>query len=376
MATDKPIIKHKPTVPFDYGSLREDAVTFYINKKSYDGFLNVSIDRNMTSMTGTFSITVTDKWKVDQEDFEIKPGQEIHCHLGKDALFQGYIDKLNLSLSPTSRNITISGRDKTGDLVDCSIKADAEYNDLNFTGIAKELCKPFGILVIAETDVGANFPKFSVRQGETVFEALERGAKERELLLQSTTHGNLLITKRSSSRSSTELIEGVNVMSASASFDNTQRFSEYIIKGQSTGLLGDAKDATQNQGTATDEGITRYRPTIIIAENAVDNDGAQKRAQFEATFKSAKASQVSLTVRGWNQKDGSLWKVNQLVQVDCRSIGIKARMLVQKVKFSQAKGQGQKVEMELIRKDAFKSDVKKIKKKDDILDGLGWDDKK
>ena len=79
MASDDPKVKHNPIVPFDYGTLREDAVTFYVNNKAFEGFKNIKIARNLTSLTGTFTITITDKWRVDQEDFEIKPGDRMHC---------------------------------------------------------------------------------------------------------------------------------------------------------------------------------------------------------------------------------------------------------------------------------------------------------
>lgn len=373
MALDGEKINHTVLVPFDYGTLREDAVTFYVNNKVFEGFKNVKMARNLTSLTGTFDITVTDKWKVDQEDFEIKPGHRIHCHLGKAPLFEGYVDNLGLTLTDSSRNITIQGRDRTQDLVDCSIINIGELNDINFLGIANELCKPFGIKVVAKVGVGAKFPKFSVRQGETVFEALERAAKERQLLLLSSPHGNLVIDRKGNTRASTELVEGINVLSAGISFDNTQRFSDYIVKGQSTGMLGDAKDATQNKGHAKDFGVPRFRPTLIMAENAVDNDGAQKRAEFEASFRSAKAGQLNVVVQDWRQKDGSLWDVNQLIQADIRSLGVKGELLIQRVKFDQSEN-GRMTELELIRPDAFEF-KKEIKKESDPLDQLGWNEK-
>ncbi len=367
---DNPNVKHRALVPFDYGTLQKDAVTFYVNNKVFDGFKNVRIARNLMSLTGTFSITVTDKWRVDQEDFEIKPGDRIHCHLGQSALFEGWVDKLTISLGESSRNITIEGRDKTQDIVDCSIVSSSEFNNLDFTGIATELLKGFPIKVLPQVDVGAKFPKFSVRQGETIFEALDRASKERQLILLSSTHGNLIVQKRGNGRAATELIEGVNVLAAAVSFDNTQRYSNYIVKGQSTGLIGNPKDQTQNKGEATDEGVTRYRPTIIIAENAVDNDGAQKRAEFESTFRLAKGMKINVTAQGWKQKDGSLWAVNQLVQIDVRSIGIKQQLLVNRVKFDQSES-GRRTELELIRPDAFEFKAA-IKKEDDPLDNLGW----
>lgn len=374
MASDNPKVSHRPLKPFDYGTLREDAATFYVNNKVYEGFKNIRIARNLTSLTGTFEITLTDKWEIDQEDFELKPGDRIHCHLGKQALYEGYIDKLTISLQPKSRNITIGGRDKTADLVDCSIIGNNEYNNLTFTELATKLCEPFGIKVLPQVDVGKKFAKFTVRQGETIFEALERAAKERQLLLLSSTHGNLIIDRKGNTRASSEIIEGTNLISASVEFDNMERFSEYHVKGQTTGLIGTEKDASQNKGVAYDKGIKRYRPTLIIAENSVDNDGAQKRAEFESTFRAAKASRVSAVVQGWKQRDGKLWATNQTVHIDSRSLGLKQDMLINRVKFDQSDN-GRRVELELIRRDAFEFKTE-IKEEDDPLDGLGWDTKK
>lgn len=372
MSSDNPKVRHKPVRPFDYGTLRNDAATFYVNNKVYEGFKNIKISRNLTSLTGTFQITLTDKWKIDQEDFELKPGDRIHCHLGKQALYEGYIDKLGISINSKTRNITISGRDRTSDLVDCSILGDNEFNDLSFEELAKKLCEPFGIKVIKQTDTGKKFLKFTVRQGETVFEALERAAKERKLLLFSSTHGNLVIDKKGNTRASTEIIEGVNFKAGAAEFDNTERFSEYHTKGQAPGLVGNENDATKAKGVAYDRGIARYRPTLIIAENSVDTDGAQKRAEFQSSFRAANSSRVNCVVQGWTQTDGKLWATNQIVHIDVRSLGIKRDMLIQKVNFGQDNN-GRQVELELIRPDAFEFKTE-IKKEDDPLDVLGWDE--
>lgn len=370
MSSDIPKVRHRAIRPFDRSTLLDDAATFYVNNRVYEGFKNIRLSRNLLSLTGSFEITLTDKWRADKEDFSIKTGDRIHCHLGVNPLYEGYIDRLAISLSSSSRNLTITGRDKTADLVDCSIIGPAEFDNLDFIGIAENLLKPFGLKVLSNVDVGSKFPKFTIRQGETVFEALERAAKERELLLMSTTHGNLLIDKKGSTRASSELIEGVNILSAGAEFDNSERFSEYHVKGQQSGLIGGITDATESEGKATDSGVLRHRPTLIIAENSVDTDGAQKRAQWESSFRAANATKVSIVVQGWRQKDGSLWATNQIIHVDCRSIGVKADMLVSKIKFDQGTN-GRKTEIELIRKDAFEF-KKEIKKEDDILDQLGW----
>ncbi len=373
MAADQPKVRHIPLAPFDYSTLIEDAATFYVNNKVYEGFKNIRLSRNLTSLTGEFEIVLVDKWQLEKEDFDIKPGDRIHCHLGKTPLYEGYVDRFSATITSSSRNLTISGRDKTADLIDCSVVGSSEYNDIDFTGIATELLKPFNIKLLVKTDVGKKFSKFTIRQGETVFEALDRAAKERSLLLLSSTHGNLIVDKKGAQISSNELIEGVNILSAAVSIDNGNRFSEYIVKGQQSGVLGSTSDATKSQGKAFDKGIVRYRPTLILAENAVDADGAQKRAEWEASFRAAESTKVNVTVQGWRTKDGELWETNKIVHANIRSIGINQDMLIARVKYDESE-RGRRVEMELIRPDAFEFKVE-IKKEDDPLDQLGWDTK-
>ena len=195
-------------VPTDEGVKVPEAATFYVNNKIYEGFKNIRLSRNLTALTGSFEITLVDKWRVEQEDFELKPGLEISCMLGNTPLYKGYIDKLGISLSASSRNLTITGRDKTGDLVDCSILGQNEFNNMKLEAIAKELVKPFGVGIVVFADTGKPFTKFTVNQGETVFEALERLAKQRELLMTSSPVGNLVFEKKGVIRASSELIEG------------------------------------------------------------------------------------------------------------------------------------------------------------------------
>lgn len=358
--------------PLDEGHSIPRPATFYVGKRIFEGFKNIRLSRNLTSLTGAFEITLMDKWEVEREDFILKAGEKITCKIGGSPLFEGFIDRFGISVNSQSRNLTISGRDKTADLVDCSILGSNEFNDMKLDAIAKKLVEPFGIGMVFFSDVGAPFKKFTVNQGETVFEALERLAKQRDLLLTSSPVGNLVFEKKGVIRSSTELIEGRNVKDMAVSFDNTERFSEYHCKAQTVGLLGTPETATKSKGLATDKGITRHRPTLLLSENPADMSGAQKRAEWEASIRAAKACQVNVVVVDWTQKNGELWATNQITHVDCPSIGIKQDMLIQRVKFEQSEN-GRITELELIRPDAFEFRPE-LKKENDPLDLLGWDE--
>lgn len=363
-----------PPIISDGGTTEDDAAVFYVNKQIYEGFKNIKLSRSLTSLTGSFEIVLVDKFNVEKVDFELKPGLEISCKIGKRPFYKGYIDKLAISLAAGSRNLTISGRDKTGDLVDCSHVGKNEFNNMKLEAIAKELVRPFGIDVIIFAETGAPFTKFTIAQGDTVFQSLEKLAKQRNLLLTSSPEGNLVFEKKGIIRSSSELIEGFNIRNAGIELDNTERFSNYHVKSQAIGLLGIPADASQAKGMAQDEGIDRYRPTVILNESQGDGKTAQQRAEWEASLRSAKACNVSVVVVGWTQIAGELWATNQLVHIDCPSIGVKQDMLISKVNFELSEN-GKITELELIRPDAFEFKPK-IKKEKDPLDLLGWSVKK
>ena len=75
-----------------------------------------------------------------------------------------------------AHTIAVRGRDATGDLVDCSAASKpGEWKDARLEEIASALCEPFGIRVTREVDTGAPFARFRIEEGESVFEAIERG---------------------------------------------------------------------------------------------------------------------------------------------------------------------------------------------------------
>ncbi len=114
------------------------------------------------------------------------------------------------------------------------------------------------------------------------------------LLSVQTRSWNLVFEKKGVIRSSAELIEGINILSAAVNFDNSERFSEYHVKGQASSVVGNVNDNTKGKGLAKDNGISRYRPLLVLAENSADTDGSQKRANWEASFRTAKSMQVNV----------------------------------------------------------------------------------
>lgn len=342
----------------------EDAVSLFVGGLIYEGWEDVRITRELNAVASDFELQITDKWRADKETWGILAGEAVHIHVGKTSLLTGYVDKVTTSLSSSSRAITVAGRSKTGDLVDCSVEGAAQYSGLSLKEIAEKLLSPFGIKASFLSDAGSAFSSFTLQQGETVFALLDRLARERKLLMLPSYEGNLIFTTTGTRNAAVGITEGVNILAARGMQDNSNRFSTYSVKGQDLAKAGEALQAVAVLGTATDSGVTRYRPLVVMAENNVEGSTSENRAAYEANLRAAKSQTAEVEVQGWFQAPGRLWEVNEKVFVDCGSIGLRRPMLVEKVVFNK-NGAGTKTTLSLIRQDAY-GFQKGVKKEDPL----------
>lgn len=349
-----------------------DAVTLFVGSTIYEGWEDVQITRELNTGAADFQLQLTDKWRADQEPYKIQPGSAVKIAVGKQIILSGYVDKLAPSFSSNSRTITISGRSRSQDLVDCSVTGDNSFSGLNLQEIATKLCAPFGITPTFFSEPGDPFSQVTVQQGETVFTLLDKLARQRQFVIYPSFQGNVIFSLVNERRMATELRQGVNVLSGKGGFDVSNRFSQYTVKSQATDLsfLGDDPEpTTQPEGTATDDGVTRFRPLIIIGEQAQDGAGVENRASYEAHLRAAKSTEVEVEVQGWFQGPNRFWGLNESVFCDVGFLGIRRRLISRKIVYQKNTG-GTTVNLTLMREDAF--DFNKHKKKLKKEPDLGW----
>jgi prophage tail gpP-like protein len=345
---------------------------------------SIRIQRSIDQISGSFSISFADKWKQTFTNWDLIPGNEIIIMLGlKDVILRGWIDTLDVDVKNDDRTLTMTGRDLTADLVDSSAPTiPSEFKFVNILQLATIFVTPFGIPFAIDVPPGEPFAKFTVKQGETVFELLHRAAQLRGLILQSTEIGGLLITDRSSALSQIPtpipLVQGQNVLEAKASYDYSDRFFGYDVKGQGAGNdLINRKGVTQILGTSTDPQMRRpARRKTIIADGSVDLASAQRRANWEATVRASKAVDVTIKVQGWRQdilQIGPLWRPNQLVPVVMPYVGLQGnQLLVRAVQFSKSITEGTTTTLSLTRPDAYVPNLPAVNPVFDPSLNLGW----
>jgi prophage tail gpP-like protein len=359
------------------GSNDPEIARIFLNKKQYNGWKSFNITRRLDSLSGSFSIDIHDRFREDGTFWPIKPGDQVEMFIGENKIFVGYVDSLSASASETERSVTISGRDLTGDLVDCVPKQQGELKNLTLEQLCNEICAPFGIKVqnvVDDAKMNEKFPVWRIKPGETAFETLDRASKQRGVFLIANDYGQLRITRKGRFRAVSEVVQGTNAKTVSATYDNKDRFSEYKVIGQSSGSdTFSGVQVSSPEAKAFDKGVGRFRPTIIIAETNVDQARAQERANWENTLRSANSFAVNARVVGFFQQDGRLWRVNEIVKVTSGFIGLNRQdLLVRQVSFSKTSEGGTMTTMELTRPDAF-NPKKEIEAEADPQNDLGWE---
>lgn len=333
-------------------------VRLSVSGSDYLGWKKVRIERGIDTISGVFGLEVSDRWRAGDQPWAIRPGTECTLSVDGETVITGYVDVVRASYDAGSRALQISGRDKAADLVDCS----ALNNPDNWQGItigklATELATPYGIEVDDQTDDAQPFELAKIQPGEAPFEILERYARQRGVLVISDGAGRVVLTKPGKQRADVALEQGVNILRASGTADFSQRFSEYLVTGQTAGtdtVFG--PEASQVQGSARDAEIRSARRLLIVAHNSADAENLQKTAEWEATVRAARGSPLTITVQGWHQTPGGrLWQPGEIVQVKSSWLQLDEAVdfLINSVALTKSDSDGTIAELELLRPDAY-----------------------
>ena len=284
----------------------------------YGGWKSLRVTRSIEQLAGTFELEITERWPGALQRRPIRPGEPCQLLLDRVPVITGYVDTLMVDVDATRHTLRVSGRDKTGDLVDCSAAyKTGQWHKVKIDQLARDLLKPYDIKLVidAGVDIGSALDSFSIQEGESVFECLERAARLKALLLTSNPEGDLVITRAGTRRLDFGLVEGDNIKAARGEFSWKERFSSYTVKGQ--GRLGAEGDSMHSAATAkiADELITRPRPLIVLAEAHSKNAALRDRAEWERNVRRGRSARGSITVQGWVDPDGNIWQPNTVVPV-------------------------------------------------------------
>ncbi len=332
-------------------------VRLLIGGRRYGGWTDVTVVRSMEAGSGQFEIAYTAG--ISPGRSEIKAGERCVVELAGQPVITGWVDRASRAWAATGHSLSVSGRDASGDLVDCTaVHAPAEWRGLKLEDLAAILAAPFGVAVTVDVETGARFPAFRLEHGETAWEAIERACRLRACLAMPSGDGGLTITRAGESGAASGLLTGGaagNVLSWSLDDDHADRYSLYRVLAQRPGSDDEAPaDYCHVRGEARDSGITRYRPLMIPAEDVADQPAAAGRAEWEAAIRRARGLRARASVVGWMDGAGALWRPNTRVRAG-DPWGGDREWIIATVRYTLSDG-GTITEMELADPDAYLPD--------------------
>lgn len=328
-------------------------VLLTVDGREWGGWKSYRINLGMQQLAGAFDLGLTERWAGQAERRALRVGAPCTVHYDGQLLITGYLDSVAPSYDAEQHSLSVSGRDKTADLVDCSAPP-TQWIGRSLADVARELCAPFGIGVIDQAGADAPFRSLKPNDGETVFEMLDQAARIRGVLLVTDGRGNLVITRAGHARAHDALVLGRNVLSGSGNFDLRDVFASYTLKGQQGGddlLSGETAAAVTAR--ASDTRIRRHRPLTLIADGPLDAAGARERVIWERNVRWGRSQSIGYSVQGHRQSDGALWRPNMLVSVvDAYQFLAGEQRLITEVAYS-LDDRGERSDLTVMPREAF-----------------------
>lgn len=300
----------------------------------FKGWTGVSVTCSLDSAVRTFSFdSVPNKGGLYgglRSVGNARYGSDVKVLLGNSRVVSGWVEHINPRLKRDDVGVTIAGRSKTCDIVDCSIKTNTPFLRVPLLTVAQALCLPYGVTVKGEIGSAA----FSIvsmahfHKDATVYAAIEKQCRKSRVRLYDDEYGTLHIgTGLDNTGAKGSLREGINIENASVEFDGSQRFSSYEVHGVRVGADLDPA-LTVDSAAADDAIVPRYRMLRIRGESSADKAWCKARAEWEAITRAGQSITAEITVKGWEWAPGFIWKPGQMTAVLSEMLGITETLVI------------------------------------------------
>lgn len=292
----------------------KNEVQLLIDNERFDFWTELTIKRSIDSIdtisfTGPFNYEST-KFKELFIPFKYK---SLQVFINGERLINGI--SISTIPSATIKNtiINVSGYSLPGVLEDCTVPDSAfplEFNNLTILDIAKNLTKPFGLSVVAQSDIGNKFATIAIKPTDKIHSFLMDLAQQRNLVISSTVKGELLLWQSKLSTISTELEHGKPPVEQIRPIFNEQAYYSNItgISFVITGVDG-TKYSIKNPFLSD-----RVRPLTFTPQDTINID-LKDSVNAKAGRMFANMLTYMVDVSTWRDKNGNLWQPNTTIEL-------------------------------------------------------------
>lgn len=289
-----------------------DDVTLTVGGQSIAGWTTIRVTRGMERIPADFAIGLTERYP-DTTDVVVSEGEPCALAIGGDTVITGYVDRVMEQVDAHNHMLSIAGRGKCADIVDCSAQFESfQFQNARTADVAAALCAPFGVTVKAMSQ-GMVHPQVCLNVGETPYAVIDRLCKVAQLLCYEDADGSLVLGPLSNDEAAGGFALGINAERASYARDMSQRFSEYRVYPVGTGLLNDIGQQPQTEYTVLDDTVPRYRPKAFVAQTGdAGFTVSNNHALWECNRRIGRGNVVTVTASGWRDSAGALYTPNTL----------------------------------------------------------------
>jgi len=345
----------------------------------YGGWIEAQAMRSMEALAGSFSFTAS---LTDPASFPFRLGSKVRVMLDAEPILAGYVEAIKIDGTTSDHTVSVSGRSRTADLVDSSLVAaySAAATEITLKKLIENILAANGHTKIKVLDRAPGIKPFAAGEapesdvGAKIWEHLERCARARQAILNTTRAGEISI-ERTGTYPIEDLVlvnsksepNACNIKSFSVEYNTVERYNKYTLRAQASipGLdLGGggtaSTDVTGQAGVAVDSSIRATRVLEINASGTAMSTGTLlDRAKWEANIRRSRSMTYRATVQGWyrNQAQSLFLRPNRLIRVRDDMAGIDAVLLIKEVTYRYSITGGATSDVVCTTKDAYSLDV-------------------
>lgn len=352
-------------------------ITLELNGIEHEGFTSISVTRSLNAISGAYSFNLTSDGKVSLPTYG---GQPCRVLIGDIPVVNGFIETISASYDSSEHTLSLTGRDKTADVIDSSTLIDEVTANVSLKSLIQQALSTNGIYdILVKNNVfglahfGANDTE-AAECGETIFSFISKYAKKRNVLLTSDGDGNIVITRVGTQQAETSLINAVNgeennILTATGNYNATQLFHKYVVRAQKNPVVewkGRPTEVTPNTAAAedqsaeiTDGDIRETRTLEISGQLTGSKNDCQDLVGWTSNIRRGKGFKYTATVQGFHQDEAKtrLWVPNELVMIQDDFIGasesLESTMLIDKVTYNFDTDGGSTTTIECIDKNSY-----------------------
>jgi len=357
-----------------------------VNGVRYTGWESVSVTKTIETLCGSFNF---DGSFTKGKDFPIKVNNECKIYVNDTVVINGFVEKAKVSIDASTHRLSISGRDRTCDLVDNTLSPAVPMPKLPATvkQIVEKILQFYGmtnIKVIDPYNLSPIKEVIAVELGQGAEDLIQQYASKRNVLITTNNDGNIIFQRAGTDIYKTVLTRNKKdyqlIKGSDMTFDNTKRFHSYRVTDQANPMsdyyVGNQSTSKQNSDVSAskiDDEIRKTRIYYLSSDDTSEADDVKKRVEWEGNFRRAQSEVYECDVVGFKPLlDDGIWLPNKKVRIDDVESNLSPiTLLISSVMFKKDNNGGSITHLKCVPQDSFTLQPNKPKKQKSDELGFG-----